>query len=416
MCFAQILHSLRARQASPLPMTSFLDSFINSRVDWLREARRHLHAHPEPSGEEYSTSRYLLETLQKAGIDAQLLPSGCGLTADLGTSSPTKRIGLRADIDALRLQDLKETEYASRCPHVMHACGHDGHTTCVLGAALALHAAYQEGELPSEFAARILFQPAEETAVGALEMIEAGALEGVHALLALHLDPSRDAGKIGVRYGVLTAACDDVLFVITGSGGHAARPHESRDPIFASAQLLNALYSFVPRATDSADAVVLTIGQLNSGDNPNVIPEDAILRGTLRTLLETTRDATRVLIERLANGVGEISDTEIEVRFEDGPPSVVNDTHLTQLLRDTGVEVLGRENVQVIEKPSMGGEDFAFYLAHVPGAMFRLGCASDESNCHPLHSPHFDIDERALVVGARVLTYTAVRWFEQQVS
>jgi amidohydrolase len=396
-----------------MPISHFLDQFLDARTDFLKATRRYLHAHPEPSGEEFSTSRFVFDALCEAGLDAQVLPSERGVLCEIGNPDATRRIAIRGDMDALRLQDLKDAEYSSQCTHVMHACGHDGHTTCALGATLALHAAYLEGVLPPGFSARAIFQPAEETAAGALEMVEAGALENVDAIFALHLDPSRAVGRIGIRYGVLTAACDDVEFVITGSGGHAARPHESRDPIFAASQLINALYSFVPRATDSNDAVVLTIGQVLSGDNPNVIPEQAVLRGTLRTLLETSRDATRVLIERLATGVGEISDTEIDARFGYGPGSVVNDAHLVHFLREAASEVLGKENIDIIEKPSMGGEDFSFYLKHVPGAMFRLGCASDETNSYPLHSPYFDIDERALVIGAKTLARAAVLWSQE---
>jgi amidohydrolase len=394
--------------------TEFLNKYIDGRAQYLARARRHLHANPEPSGEELETTRYVFEQLRDAGIDAQVLPSGRGLIVDLGNPDAMRRIAIRADIDALRLQDLKEAEYSSDVPHVMHACGHDGHTACVLGVTLALHAAFAAGVLSRDGAVRILFQPAEESATGAQEMIDAGALESVDTIIAAHLDPSREVGRVGVRFGAFTAACDDIEFVITGSGGHAARPHESRDPIFAASQLINALYSFVPRATDSNDAVVLTIGLIIAGDSANVIPENAVLRGTLRTLLDTTRDVTRVLIERLAHGVAEISDTEIDARFGEGPPSVVNDAHAVHFLREAATEVLGKDKIDVIERPSMGGEDFAFYLKHVPGAMFRLGCASDESNSHPLHSPYFDIDERSLPIGAKVLSVAAARWLEEQ--
>lgn len=399
-----------------MPASDFLNEFLDVRADFLKQTRRHLHAHPEPSGEEFSTSQFVFETLREAGIEAHILASGRGVIADIGSTRAARRIALRADMDALRLQDLKSCDYSSARENVMHACGHDGHTTCVLGAILSLHAATLEDALPENFSCRAIFQPAEETATGANEMIEAGALENVDAIIALHLDPSRAVGRIGIRYGVLTAACDDVEFVITGSGGHAARPHESRDPIFAAAQLLNALYSFVPRATDSNDAVVLTIGQVMAGDNANVIPESATLRGTLRTLLENTRDSTRVLIERLAKGVAEISDTQIDARFGCGPPSVVNDSHLVHFLREAASGVLGKENIDIIEKPSMGGEDFAFYTQRIPGAMFRLGCASGETNSHPLHSPHFDIDERALSIGAKTLANAAVLWSQETQS
>jgi amidohydrolase len=397
-----------------MPDSNFLDQFIESHAAFLSSTRRHLHTHPEPSGEEFTTSRFVHDSLRQAGIEARIHPSERGVIAEIGNQKAARRIALRADMDALRLHDLKDAEYSSTRAHVMHACGHDGHTACVLGATLALQAAFLEGVLPPNFACRAIFQPAEETATGALEMIEAGALENVDNILALHLDPSRTVGRIGIRYGVLTAACDDVEFLITGSGGHAARPHESRDPIFAAAQLLTALYSFVPRATDSNDAVVLTVGQIIAGDNPNVIPEEAVLRGTLRTLLETTRDGTRVHIERLAQGVAQISDTEIMTRFAYGPGSVVNDAHLVHLLREAAAGVLGKQNLDVIERPSMGGEDFSFYLSHVPGAMFRLGCSSDQSNSYPLHSPYFDIDERALSIGAKVLARTAVLWSQEK--
>ncbi len=391
-------------------MSTFLQQYIDEQAGLLQTTRRHLHANPEPSGEEFATSRHIFGLLREAGLDPQMPASERGVICDIGDANAAQRVALRADIDALHIQDLKETSYASQCTHIMHACGHDGHTSCALGAALALHAAYGSGELPPEFACRVIFQPAEESGTGALEMMEAGALGGVGAILALHLDPSRTVGRVGMRYGALTAACDDVEFVITGSGGHAARPHESRDPVFAASQLINALYGFIPRATDSNDAVVLTIGQVIAGESANVIPESALLRGTLRTLHDTTRDATRLHIEKLAAGVAQVSDTAIDVSFTYGPGSVVNEASLVHLLRDAAVEVLGRDHIDVIERPSMGGEDFAFYLNTVPGAMFRLGCASDDSNSYPLHSPYFDIDERALPIGAKILAEAAVAW------
>jgi amidohydrolase len=397
-----------------------IDVAIDAHAAAMIELRRHLHAHPEPSGEEYETSLYIQHHLDEAGFSTQLAPQKRGLIAEAASpnSNSAPRIALRADIDALRIQDIKTVEYHSQQPEVMHACGHDGHAAVVYGALLGLKAASEAGVLPWPVNFRGIFQPAEETGAGALEMIEAGALEGVQAILAAHLDPSRRVGRIGVRYGTLTAACDSIDILIFGRGGHAARPHESLDPIAAAAQLISSIYLFIPRATDTQDPVVVTIGQVIAGHNPNVIPECAQLKGTLRTLGGEIRERTKRHIEQLARGLAEASGTRIEVRFDLGPESVRNDTHLSDLLKETACNLLGPENVDIIARTSMGGEDFSFYLDHVPGAMFRLGCAAPEPDAPgagtSLHSPDFDIDERALTVGAKILARTAVMWSDPQ--
>lgn len=292
----------------------------------------------------------------------------------------------------------------------MHACGHDAHTAIVVGAALGLLDLQQAGQLPWPVPWRAIFQPAEETATGARAMIEHGALEGVGAILANHVDPTRRVGEIGVRPGIFTANCDDMRLVIHGRGGHAARPHESKDPIAAAAQLISTLYLFVPRATDSQEPVVITIGQLIGGDNPNAIPETVELRGTLRTLQRDVREKTIAHIRQLARGIGEASGTRIEVTFAVGLFSVVNDAALTAIVSEAARQVVGEEQVQVIPRPSMGSEDFAAYINHVPGSMFRLGCASAQVGHSGLHTPTFDVDEEALRIGAKVLARSAIQW------
>jgi amidohydrolase len=276
----------------------------------------------------------------------------------------------------------------------------------VLGALLALKEI--RNLLPVPLNLRAIFQPAEETSEGAVEMIASGAVEGVDAILSVHMDPSRPVGRVGIRYGALTAACDALEVTISGRGGHAARPHESLDPIAAAAQLISSLYLFIPRATDSHEPVVVTIGQIVAGHNANVIPENAILRGTIRSLGREVRERTKSHIQQLARGIAEASGTKIEVRFEPGPQSVMNDERLTDLLRASAAEILGPRCVDLIQRPSMGGEDFAFYQDHVRGAMFRLGCSSPAVGAAPLHSACFDLDERALVIGARVLARAVV--------
>jgi amidohydrolase len=273
-----------------------------------------------------------------------------------------------------------------------------------------------EGRLPWPVTVRGIFQPSEETATGALEMIDHGALAGVEAILAAHVDPTRPVGRIAIRPGVLTANCDAMCLAISGQGGHAARPHESKDPIAAAAQLISTLYQFVPRATDSQDAVVVTIGQLIGGENPNVIPEHIELRGTLRTLDQRVRQATVEHVRQLARGISEVSGTKIEVSFESGVGSVENDPLLTRLIGDAAVEVVGEDNLEEILRPSMGSEDFAAYLGHVPGAMFRLGSGCPSGETTSLHTSNFDIDERAIKIGARIFARAVVAWSSPELS
>ena len=302
-------------------------------------------------------------------------------------------VALRADIDALRIHDAKQVEYRSRNDGIMHACGHDAHTATVFGALTAVKRLSDQGQLPWGVAIRGIFQPAEETCAGAQQMIEAGALEGVTSTVALHVDPSRHVGRIGLRSGVFTANCDEMHIRITGRGGHAARPHESNDPIAAAAQLINALYLYIPRVTDSQDAAVVTIGQLTGGDTPNVIPEQVSLHGTIRTLDRIVRRETMQHICRIASGIGSTTDTKIDVQFGLGCNSVVNDAGVVGVLRHAAREVLGSDGLEEIERPSMGSEDFAFYGGKVPTAMFRLGCTSDRCGGASLHTPAFDVDE-----------------------
>jgi len=387
-----------------------LDGAIDRRFELMVQVRRHIHANPEPSEQEFETSLYLYQLLSNEGLAVNMGPEGRGVIAEQGGRNTVPRIALRADIDALRIHDRKQCEYRSRREGVMHACGHDAHSATVLGAILGLADLERRAGLPAPVPWRAIFQPAEETATGAADMIAGGALEGIQAILATHVDPSRQVGQIGIRAGVLTANCDATRFVIQGRGGHAARPHESNDPIAAAAQLISNLYLFVPRATDSQDSVVITIGQLLGGDNPNAIPEQVELRGTLRTLDRAVRERTIEHIRQLARGIGETSGTTIDVSFSRSLCSVVNDVGINNLLGEAARSVVGGDRVQRIPRPSMGSEDFAAYLEHVPGAMFRLGCASPRVGDSGLHTPTFDVDEEALRIGAKVLARTAVLW------
>lgn len=390
-----------------------LELAVKRRFDQMVALRRRLHMRPEPSGREERTSLHLYQLLDDEGFRVRMGPEGLGVSADYpGDGNPLdRRIALRADIDALHIHDGKQVPYRSQRDGIMHACGHDGHTALVFGALTALRDIDVAGNLPWPVAVRGIFQPSEETVTGAKAMIASGALDGVDAILACHVDPSRQVGQIGLRSGVFTANCDQVDVEIVGRGGHAARPHEANDPIAAAAQLINALYLSIPRVTDSRDAVVITIGQVNGGDHANVIPEAVTLHGTVRTLDRDVRDRTFSHVERLSVGIGQVTDTQITVRFGQSCRSIQNDPQVVELIRDSADSILGPLGIEEIARPSMGSEDFAFYLERVPGAMFRLGCVSERAGGSPLHSPLFDMDEDCLRIGARILARTVVSWF-----
>jgi amidohydrolase len=387
-----------------------LDAAIDDDAERIVALRRHLHAHPEPSGEELQTSLHLYQLFADIGLSVRMGPEGCGVVVDGRNRHPPRRIAVRADIDALRIQDQKQAPYRSTVPHVMHACGHDAHTATVFGALSALDRLEREGALPWPVAWRGIFQPSEETSAGARAMVAAGALHGVDAVVSLHADPTKAAGTIGIRPGVFTASCDAIRVVVKGRGGHAARPHESNDPIAAAAELISTFYQYVPRATDSQDAVVVSFGQIHGGQNANVIPEEVVLEGTVRTLDRKVREKTIAHIRTLAEGIERVTGTKLDVSFETGIGSVYNDVGLTELVHDVSSQVVGAENVVAMPRPSMGSEDFAAYLEHVPGTMFRLGVASNANSWPGLHTPLFDVDERCLTIGAKILARTVVEW------
>lgn len=385
-----------------------LDAIVAEQRERIVALRRRLHQSPEPSGAEHETSQLLYQQLLELDLDARVGPEGCGVVADNRIDSEELRVAFRGDIDALRIQDEKQVAYRSQRPGLMHACGHDAHAAIAVGTASALATLEARGQTPWPLAWRAILQPEEETATGARRLVDWGVLEQVRTVFALHVDPTRASGTIGICSGPFTASCDGLEFTITGLGGHGARPHESKDPIAATAQLINALYQFVPLATDSFDAVVLSIGRVESGQNPNVIPDRAELSGTLRTLSPAVRQRTIEKVEQIVRGVSEITETDIVMTLTASIPAVENDPNATEIVRMAAAETLGVEGIQAIHRPSMGSEDFACFLEHAPGAMFRLGTARDLSDVTPLHTPRFDIDERALEMGVQIMARTVI--------
>ncbi|SIN90879.1 amidohydrolase [Singulisphaera sp. GP187] len=382
-----------------------IDDQIDAIADRLLGIRRHLHAHPEPSREEYATTQYLGDQLLAAGLPLKILLGGRGIIAGSSLSPEGQAVALRADTDALRIQDRKEVAYRSEHAGVMHACGHDAHSTMVLGASLALHRC--EGLLPWPVPWRAIFQPAEEVGEGALEMVAAGAVEGVRSLVALHVAPDLQVGRVALRRGVMTAFCQEFAVTVRGVGGHAARPHLTHDSIAAAAQFISSVYQWMPRSIDSRDAVVVSFGAISGGASSNVIPDRVSLRGTIRTLGHVTAAKVRDRLRQIANGVAGASLCFIDLSFGIETDAVVNDPLVTDLCRQAAEEVVGIDQVETIPLPSLGGEDFSGYLTHVPGCLLRLGVANGD-RWPSLHSPDFDIDERALVVGAKILARSAV--------
>jgi amidohydrolase len=384
-----------------------LDSAIDARFSEIVAVRRHLHANPEPSGEERETSKFIAAQLTDLGLKPRLGPDGRGVLADGGKASGP-RVALRADIDCLRIHEQNQVPFCSQRPGLMHACGHDAHTATVFGAVLGLQALEAAGVLPAPVAWRAIYQPAEETGQGAIEMVAAGAVEGVSAAFAAHVDPTRAVGRIGVRWGVFTASCDDIDVKIVGKGGHAARPHETLDPVAAAAMWLNAFFIQVPRGADSQESVVASVGHIVAGANRNVIPSHVELHGTLRTLDRVVREQTIARIHQLSRGIAETTGTQITVETGGTVLSVQNNPECSDLLWQCGTEVLGEANLDKIPRPSMGAEDFSGYLEHVPGAMFRLGCSSPEVGSSALHTPTMGVDEKALAIGAKILARAAI--------
>ncbi len=376
----------------------------------LIEIRRHIHSHPELSGQEQQTSAYVAGVLSSCGLQIQEAVGKTGVIGELqGRGQDPRLLAIRTDMDALPIQELVQVEYASRRPGVMHACGHDVHTTVGLGTAMVL------AQLRESLAGnvRFLFQPAEEIAQGARWMIQDGAMNDVSAILSLHVFPSIPAGTIAIRYGALTAAADDLEITIMGESGHGARPHEAVDAIWIASQAITALQQAISRTQNPLRPVVLTIGQISGGRAPNVIADQVRLRGTVRSLHPETRDKLPQWIEQIVASVCQPHGARYHLDYQPGVPSVQNAPQLTQLIELAAQEAWGTDHVQNLTEPSLGAEDFSLYLEHAPGAMFRLGVGRKDQPNYPLHHPYFQVDESAILTGVITLAYTAYKFWQQ---
>ena len=373
--------------------------------------RRDLHMHPELGNQEFRTTAAIKERLERAGLKPRVLSSGTGVICDIGTDDEAGTdaavLALRADIDGLPIPDMKsECPYRSTVPDRAHACGHDVHTTVVLGAGLVLAELHRQGLLPRPV--RLIFQPAEEVLPGgAADAVADGALDDVGRILAVHCDPRVDAGRIGLREGPITSACDRLEIALDGPGGHTARPHLTTDLVTAAARVVTDVPALVGRRVDSRSGLAVTWGRIESGHAPNVIPQHAELSGTVRCLdLNTWRQAPDIVVAAI-DEVANLHGAKSEITYVRGVPPVVNEAGAAALLRDAMVARRGVESVEGTEQ-SLGGEDFSWYLEHVPGAMARLGVRPPgERTVRDLHQGDFDVDEHAITVGVELFTAAA---------
>jgi amidohydrolase len=389
-------------------VATLLEAFLDGHLEELITFRRELHAHPELSGEEHETTARVAERLRVAGLEPRVLPAGTGLVCDLphAGAGAGPIVALRADLDALAMDDETTVPYRSQIPGVAHACGHDVHTTVVLGAGLALVRLLGAEGAPAG-SVRLLFEPAEESAPGgAVDVIDAGGVDGVDWLFGLHCDPKLDTGQVGVRAGAITSAADLVTIRLHGPGGHTARPHLTVDLVALAGRLADQL----PAALRAADSSLnLVFGALHAGDAANVIPATAALRGTLRTPDRAAWDAAPAAITNALAALVDPTGASHELHHERGVPPVVNDERATELVATAAAGAFGIDAIVPTEQ-SAGGDDFAWYAERVPSSYVRLGVHDPASDAprRDLHASTFDIDERAIAVGVRLLVHTTL--------
>lgn len=378
----------------------------------LIKIRRDIHANPELGFQEVRTSKLIAERLSRLGLEVQTNIAQTGVVGLLRGGRPGKTIALRADMDALSIQEQTGAVYQSQIPGVMHACGHDAHVAMLLGAAQVLQEL--QVEIPGNI--KFFFQPAEEGPGGAAKMVEEGVLHNpdVDATIALHVDDETEVGQIQIKSGIATASANEIRIKIRGKGGHAAYPHKSVDAIVVAAHVILALQTIVTREIDPLDAVVVTIGVIEGGDRSNIIAEKVILEGTIRTLNDVTREATFSAVRRITEQVCTALRAKCEIEILEGYPPGVNDPQLTEIFREAAEELLGSENVIIAAVPEMGAEDFYEFGKGIPAAMFHLGTANKEKGItFPGHHPQFDIDEDALPIGVAILVASALKYLHE---
>lgn len=377
--------------------------------DWIRSIRHYLHQIPEIAFQEFKTAAYICEKLSELGIVSQPGVAGTGVLAEIGSAQRGLTVGLRADMDALPIGERTGLPFASTISGRMHACGHDGHMAMLLGAAALL----RKKALPGRV--RFIFQPAEESGNGAEKMIEEGAVDGLDAIFAGHIDTHYTTGSLTVDEGIICAYADPFTIRIKGRSGHAARPHEAKDSIVAVAGLITALQSLVSREVDPNHAAVVTIGRVQAGKTHNVIAEEALLEGTIRSTHPEARSRLLAGVERMVLGVSSLYAVTADLEFPDFLPAVVNSASATKVARKAATALISEENIVSQGPSSLGGEDFSFYLQRVNGCLVRFG-AQISTETGPAHSSTFNFDEEVLAIGAAWYAGVALEFLQDSVS
>lgn len=375
--------------------------------------RRDFHSHPELGMQEVRTAGIVADYLRSLDLEVRTEVGGTGVVGLIRGRMPGKTIAIRADMDALTILEQTEVEYESTLKGKMHACGHDGHTAILMGIArlLSENADQLRGNV------KLLFQPAEEGPGGALPMIKDGALENpqVDAAIGLHINTiAFKTGEVGVKWGVSSAGTDGITLTIRGKGGHGAHPHKSVDAIVAASQFVNAVQSIASREVDPLGSVVVTIGTINGGYRGNVIADEVVMTGTVRTLDATLRSTMPERLERILKGVCDTFRCTYSMTYDAGYPSVVNNDDMCDLVFAAAQDIVGKENTYRITNPSMGGEDFSYFAELVPASFFSLGAANAEKGCDfPGHHPKYNFDEDAIPVGMAVMAHAAVKYLSK---
>ncbi len=417
----QIGPTRRKREAidEMIAMTNILLERAQKLAPELVEIRRTLHRHPELSFQEHRTADLVARRLRALGIDVETGVGKTGVVGHLGQALRQPQgqagavVGLRADMDALPIQELNEVEYASEVPGVMHACGHDVHTACLLGAAMLL----KEVELPGQV--RFLFQPSEEGMdeegkSGARRMVEEGAGDGLSAVFGLHVHADYPAGTVVSTQGPMAAAMDSFRAVIRGSAAHAAYAWEGVDAILLASQVVTNLHTIVSRRLSPIDSGVISVGIIQGGTKENNLADQVELRGTIRSLDPAVRETLFRELDRSCR-LSQTLGGEYELKIQEGYPPVINDPEPTALVRRVAVELVGSE--AVLERPpELGSEDFSFFLQRAPGCFFELGVRAPGQPARLLHHPHFDVDESVLPLGAAILAGVAWATLQAQPS
>ncbi len=377
----------------------------------LIELRRMIHRNPELSFREFQTAALVAETLQSMGIRHQVQVGKTGVVGHIGIAGPI--VALRADMDALPIQELNEVDYASKVPEVMHACGHDVHTACLLGAAMLLQETGVKGQV------RLLFQPSEEGMdaegkSGAMRMIDDGAMRDVSSVFGLHVHGDYPAGSLICTPGPMAAALDNFRAVIHGVAAHGAYAYQGVDAVLLAAQVVNCIHSIVSRRIPPLDGGVISVGIIQGGTKENNLANSVELRGTIRSLSPGLRETLFRELDRACQ-ISRVLGGDYELHIQHGYPPVINDKALTSLVQRVAVDLVGEQAVYG-RPPELGGEDFACYMQLAPGSFYELGVLPPGAQVRPLHNPHFDIDESALAIGAASLAGVAMEWLEQQGS